>query len=121
MESITINKLDLLTALRANREGHREQFLKAQEGWKASIIEELERRMADAKRGKFVDARFYFREPEDHTLEYDRAIRMMEMDINSTIKMPEHDFAQYVMDDWGWKAEWTACNSSYINGVHNAL
>jgi len=120
MEKVTVRKDELLEALKTNREGHRAQFLQAQEGWKIRIVEELERRTEDARNGKFINARFFFQEPEDHTTEYDRAIRMVEMEISDTIVMAEHEFAQYVMDDWGWKAQWAACSSDYITASANS-
>ena len=114
MESITVRKTDLLAALRENRGGHRAAFEAAQEGWRATIIEELDRRLADARAGRRVDSRFMIPEPEDHTTDYDRVIRMVEMEVNDTIAVPEHDFRCYVMDDWDWMASWTASNSGYV-------
>ncbi len=52
--------------------------------------------------------------PEDHTRDYDRRIKMYEMDIDDTIEMTEQEFAQYVLDDWGWKQAWTTSNTAYL-------
>ncbi len=119
MEKVTVDKDKLLEVLKTNRAGHRDVFLKAQEGWKATITEEIEHLAENARNGIFVHNRFYFPEPHDHTPEYDRAICMIEMDVGKKVIMSENDFAQYVMDDWGWKAEWTASNVSYVSKASN--
>jgi len=114
MENVTVPKAELLEALRKNRAGHRTVFEKALRGWRATVIEELDRRLADARAGRKVAAVFSIPEPEDHTGDYDRVILMVEMEVNETISIPEHDFRCYVMDDWEWKAQWTASNIGYL-------
>lgn len=116
MDNVTVTKEALLESLTANRTNHRSEFLAAQQGWKAVILEELERRLADARAGRKVHATFNFPEPQDHTKAYDRVIRMVEMEVNDTIEMAENDFAMYVMDDWEWKAQWTVSNAVYTSG-----
>jgi hypothetical protein len=113
MREVTVHKEELLKALRANRANHREEFLEAQEGWKRVILDELEQRLEDARVGRNIKASFSFPEPHDHTKDYDRVIRMVEMEVCSQMTIDEHDFAQFVMDDWEWKANWTASNSGY--------
>ena len=115
VEKVTVRKSELLQALQANRDNHRGEFLKAQEGWKAVIMEELERRLSDARDGKRIQSSFSFPEPQDRTRDYERVIKMVEMEIAETITIPEADFSRYVMDDWEWKANWTASNIGYVN------
>lgn len=113
MQEVTLKRDELLESLSDNRKGHRQAFLDAQEGWKAIILNELETRLADARAGRRYSAAFHFPEPEDHTKDYDRVIRMVEMSVDDHLTISEHDFAQFVMDDWEWKANWTASNSRY--------
>ncbi len=115
LEKVTVKKEELLEALKANRDSHRSEFLKAQAGWKAIILEELERRLADARNGLKVMASFHYPEPEDHTKDYNRVIRMVEMEVENKITMGEREFSQFVMDDWDWKAHWTASNMAYVS------
>lgn len=114
MHEVTVNKDELLKALEENRNNHREEFLKAQEGWKTIILEELERRLSDARANRRIQASFNYPEPQDHTKDYDRVIRMVKMSVVDNITIQEHDFAQFVMDDWEWKAQWTASNINYM-------
>jgi hypothetical protein len=52
--------------------------------------------------------------PEDHTDDYERAIKMLDLDVREDIELTEQEFAQYVLDDWGWKDQWTTTNSAYL-------
>jgi len=113
MNEVTVKQETLLKELRANKKSHRGEFLKAQEGWKKIVLEELERRLSNARQGIDLSMSFHFPEPKDHTTDYDRVIRMVDMSIGKEITISEHDFSQFVMDDWEWKANWTASNVRY--------
>ena len=51
MNTVKVRRQELLTKIRLNRDAHRELFLKAQEGYRKLMIEELDRMLADAKEG----------------------------------------------------------------------
>ena len=114
MEKVRVTRQALLAALNTNRKAHRDEFLKAQTGWRAVIVEELDRRLADARANRKIQAVFHVPEPEDHTKDYDRIIRMVDMEVADTIEINERDFACFVMDEWSWKAGWTASNTTYM-------
>ena len=113
MNSIKVGKSELLTVLRENREKHRTIFLEATEGYKTAAIAELDSMLADAKAGKKIRRSMSLIEPSDQTCDYDRAIRMMEMSQDEIIELEEHDFAQYVLDDWAWKRQFLHSNAVY--------
>jgi hypothetical protein len=54
-----------------HRDAHRELFLKAQEGYRKLVIEELDRMLADAKAGLPI-RRSVTTEPSNHVKDYDR-------------------------------------------------
>lgn len=103
MEKITVQKAELLAKLRANRADHRTIFEEALAGFERETVKELQARIDGIRQGKRRDVRVYASVPQDHTKEYDRAIAMIEMSLGDTIVLSESDFAQYVMDDWGWQ------------------
>ena len=77
------------------------------------MIDELERRLSDARKGKRVDQRLRLVEPEDHTDNYERVLRMLEMSVDDEIQLDEHDFAQYVMDNGRWKDQFVTTAEMY--------
>lgn len=105
MEKITVAKEDLLAQLIVNRDDHRAIFEEALTGFAAEAAQELETQLELLRQGKRRDIRIVKPVPRDHTADYERAIRMIEMALGDTITLSETDFAQYVMDDWGWQGQ----------------
>lgn len=111
---VTVKKSELLEKIKKNREGHRAEFIKAQDGFRAYLIRELEKRLVDARELRKVAGHFSLVEPEDHTKDYDRVIMMLEMSTSDDIVITEKQFQQYVMDDWNWMASFKNSTSNYI-------
>jgi hypothetical protein len=120
MNAVKVKREDLLTKVRANREAHRELFLKAQEGYRKLVIEELDRMLADAKAGRRISRSINLAEPVDHTYEYDRVIMMLEMSVDDTIMLDSQDFHRYVMDSWDWSRFALSTNSAYAAATPRA-
>jgi len=104
----------LATLIKKNRDEHRQMFLKAQEGYKEDFLKELEMMLEEARKGKRFRRSVSLVEPMDMTREYDRILKMLELTTEETIELNPTEFGQYVMDDWGWKAQVTATNTQYI-------
>jgi hypothetical protein len=115
MRQVKVKKEELLTLLMSNRNAHRGEFEKAQEGYRKRMIEELDQMLEDAKAGRKIQAYVALPEPQDHTKDYDRVIKMVEMSVDPVLELDGTMFAQFVMDDWAWKAEFTATNSYYVS------
>lgn len=111
---VTVNKEVLLEHIRTNRNGHRDMFLKAIEGYRAAVIKELEMSLALAKEGKSFRRVIELEEPRDHTKDYDRIIKMLELSLSKEIEITEDQFQMYVMDEWGWKDQFISTASSYL-------
>jgi hypothetical protein len=112
-DEIVVDKGELLDVLRTNRARHRDVFLKAQQGFRERAITELDRSLADARAGNDVRLAVHLPKPEDHTEDYDREIRMLEMHQEPRVKIRAALFDQIVMDRWGWSATFNATNSAY--------
>lgn len=113
MEMIKVKKTDLLTTLKKNLDKHREIFLEAQAGYRKMAITEIEKLLEDARKGHKIRRSISLIEPVDQSRDYVRVIRMLEMSVDKTIELAEHDFMQYVMDDWSWKHQFITSNAMY--------
>lgn len=113
MNSIKVKKVDLLAKLQANREAHRGIFLKAQEGYRKAVVAELEKMLEDTRAGRRIQRHISLVEPMDQTRDYDRAISMLSMSVETEIDIDEGEFAQYVLDDWSWKQQFATSTMSY--------
>jgi predicted transcriptional regulator YdeE len=113
MNAIKVTKWTLLEKLRANRAAHKAQFEEAAEGYREKVIELLEERLAEARKGKLPSIVIGLAMPVNQTKQYDRVIGMLEMDTNDVIELEEDDYQRYVLDEWTWSASTTATNSLY--------
>lgn len=116
MDSIKVNKRALLAKLKENRANHSAEFEKAAAGYRAKVIQELERRLTDARAGKLPNLMFALPLPVDQTKAYDRVIGMLEMTIEEVVALAEHDYQQYVLDEWAWSVPTKASNTFYTGG-----
>ncbi len=114
---ITVKKEDLLVALKKNRSEHRALFLEAQDGFRVAFIHELDKMLAEARANKSYRKIVELEEPHDHTRDYDRIIRMLEMSVKDEIQITETEFSQYVLDDWSWKHQFIETSNTYRNNT----
>ena len=121
MENVKVNKGDIVVVLKKNRDEHRTIFLSAVEGYRKRAIEILEENIAIIKKGKLERLYVTLPVPEDHTKDYDRAIKMLEMSVDLEIELSEKDFKQYVLDDWSWQQDFLASNTAYTVMAQNKL
>lgn len=115
MKTVKVNVEELLKTVKKNRDAHRELFLKAQEGYREMVIEELDRMLSDARTGKPLRVSIKAPQPEDHTDDYDRVLKMLIMSVDEEIELDVLEFDRYVMDNWEWARLAAASNTMYAN------
>lgn len=116
MNSVKVKREELLAMLRTNRDGHRDLFLKAQNGYRKAVVETLDKALKDAREGVAYLTYVALTAPEDHTEDYDTVISMLAMSVDDTIEIEQHDFQCYVRDKWTWAAHANFLNSTYASG-----
>lgn len=116
MDSVRVNKADLLAKVKQNRNSHHDLFIKAQEGFRQRAIEELDEMLSLARKDQEVRLYVGLTAPQDHTVEYDRAIEMLEMSQDDIVEIDQTTFAQLVRNEWAWFAQTTATNTMYATG-----
>lgn len=114
-DQVTVSRDELLEVLRRNRDAHRKAFIKAQGLYRERAIGELDRALADARAGNGIRLSISMPVPEDHTDDYDREIRMLEMSVHERVTLASHLFDQVVMDHWRWSASWASNTMSYLS------
>jgi hypothetical protein len=117
MDSITVNKTDLIKRLQENRAEHHGLFLEAQQVYREQMIHELDRALAEAREGGKIRRLFSMPVPEDHTDDFDTAVRMLEWHQGDTVTLSQYEFTEYVENKWGWRASFAANTESYTQQV----
>lgn len=105
MQSTRIQKEKLREIVQRNRDAHRGEFEKALGEYKKAVIHYLEKQIKSAEKGRLVDNYISIPQPQDHTVDYDQVLEMLDLSVDDTITLTYRDFSQYVRDDWGWKGE----------------
>jgi hypothetical protein len=113
---VTVKKSDLLEALTKNRTVHAAEYKESFEGYKVAFVDEANKLLAKAQRGEFEKTTINCAPPQDHTKDYDRVIRMLEMSTADEWTISESQFTQYVLDEWAWQREFTTSKSRYMGG-----
>lgn len=121
MDNVTVNKDELLAILKTNRDQHQTIFQQALTGYKAEAVRQLKRHLAEVESGRVKAVNVMLPVPENHTKDYDRAIRMVEMSVDTQLEIDEASFGQYVMDDWRWKRQFLTSSSAYSTAAAQML
>ncbi|SRR6266581_835277 len=115
--TVTVHKIELLDKMRDNRDTHRAKFLEAQSKYRERVIEELDKRLAEARNGGRINLGFALPEPVDYTDDYDQAIEMFTWHEGDSVVLDQEQFKQYVLDQWGWGRLFAANTLSYTQGA----
>lgn len=116
-----IEKVQLLEVLASNRAKHRAIFEEAVEGYRKKAIAMLNENLDAIKANKNHRVGVYLQVPEDHTRDYDRIIKMVNMSTDNEIVLQETDFKSYVMDDWQWTQQFLTSNAVYSASATDML
>jgi len=115
MKAIKAKVSEILNILKKNRDLHHEIFIEAQKIYRSEVIRKLDQALQAARDGKEFPSYISIPTPEDHTADYDRVIRMLELSTEETIELEEKEVEVYVMDKWSWSHNWAASNIRYLN------
>lgn len=113
LSTVRMAKDTLLERIKANRDEHRKIYEEAMEGWKRSVIEALDTAYKDALEGKAYNVVFRLEQPQDHTDEYDTVIELITASLDDEFELEYHEFANFVLDKWGWQHAFLGMASSY--------
>jgi hypothetical protein len=117
MHSVKIKRDELLSIVRENKEKHIKEFNEAVDNFKRAVVKITEENLMLANTGDlaeiFAKSKSMPVRPVSYESSYTRAIRMLELSVDTEIELALHDFDQLVQDEWQWKASFTTSNSTY--------
>jgi len=116
--TIVVDKTELVTTLKQNRETHITEHETALAGWRKKMTAACMETSQKSDKGELKDFPRKLRKltdvPTTHIKDYDRVIQMLEMHTKDSITLNAQDFSRYVQDEWAWKESFTTSNSAYI-------
>lgn len=115
MNSVKMNRLELLKIVKENATKHVADYDEAVIDYMAAVIKVAKANLKIANTGEM--SKFTFQKmpttPLNYADNYTRAIRMLELSVEDTIDVEEHVFNQLVLDEWGWKQQFVAQSALY--------
>tara|TARA_B100001971_G_C17990109_1_gene431880 strand:- start:284 stop:637 length:354 start_codon:yes stop_codon:yes gene_type:complete len=115
--TVRMKKEVLVNKLKENREKHEKDYAEAKIGFRKEVEEILLNRLEEIRAGRNIKMFIDIPIPTNHLKDYDRTLKMLEMDIRLEIELPEDKFAKYVLDDWEWKHEFDNTVSNYTRAL----
>ena len=120
MNSVKLNKNELLVIVRENKEKHMAEFLESVEDYKAAVFKISKANLKLASSGdleNFKKISHIPGAPKSYENDYARAIRMLELSVDDVIELEDDVFNQLVLDEWTWKMSFSTANASYKSFV----
>jgi hypothetical protein len=117
MDAIRVNKAELTSILETNMQQHSATVEKATAIFRQRVQEKLDDAIRTVKKGKPIGRDVLFIAlpiPEDHTVDYERALGMLRLSLDDEIKLGEADYRRLVMDEWEWQNTFAANTTSYL-------
>ena len=115
---VEVKKVDILKAVKTNREKHISEFVKAVENYKVKAQALLDERVKLFKDGDFTSDSiphlgFDISPPENFIETYDSVIGMIEASDADVIKLSRPNYLMFIEDRWDWRDHFEHLNSTY--------
>lgn len=116
MNSVKMNRKELLQIVRDNQKKHVAEYEESVVDYKAGVAKLAKANLKLANSGDLnliASMKKIPAAPVSYEDNYTRAIRMLELSVEDVIEVEEHIFNQLVLDEWGWKQQFTAMSATY--------
>jgi len=114
LNSVKINREELLQIVKTNREKHIEEYNEAIENWKRLYRDALDTFQASLDKGTPIEfSDINLEKPQSYENHYNQVIRMLELSVEENIDVNNSTFNQIVMDEWAWTYSFKNSSSSY--------
>lgn len=124
MNSITMNRLELLGIVKSNLEKHKLDYIESVKDYETAVLtvaaDNVKITKANQKAlAKKIDlqaikgTKSFPHAPRSYAAEYARAVRMLELSVDENIEIEEDIFNQLVLDEWSWKRDFIAASTMY--------
>ena len=114
MDKVKVDKNDLLSVLKTNRDKHEKDYNDAMGGYRLVAEAQLKKVLKKVKSGEKFS--LYFRdlhEPDSHIKEYQNVIDMLEVSSDQFVQISMEDYLKYYKNEWNWCTSWKFHNSGY--------
>jgi transcription elongation GreA/GreB family factor len=114
--SVNVKRSELLTALRANLETHKEEYKQALIDFKLRLLEDLQAGVEKVNASEPKDlAKFNVQVmfPQNHEKDFMEVIEMLDMSVDDNINLDAESFRAYFKNEWSWTVGFRSLTESY--------
>ena len=101
MKDVMVKRDELLGILKKNLEIHKDLYASAAEAFRSKYVVEIDRMKQKSQANEFL-MHVDLQKPENHSDDYEVAIRMLEMETRTEIELTDDEFAKFVLNKWRW-------------------
>lgn len=116
MRSVKLNKTELLGIVRENKSKHLRDYDEAVKDYKEAARNIVNYNVGKINEGtleSIAKCKTIPAPPKSYEDEYSRAIRMLELSVETEIDLDADVFNQLVLDEWNWKNQFALMASTY--------
>lgn len=113
MDSVRMNKSNLLEIVRVNRAKHLLEYEEAVKDYLLAVATVAKHNLDEVTANRITNMKHLPVTPNTFETDYNRAIRMLELSVDTAVEIDEQVFKQLVLDEWSWKHSFSVSNSSY--------
>ena len=116
MNSVKIDRDQLKTIVLENKQKHIAEYVEAVNDYKTAVLKIAKDNVKLAQTAdmeKFKLIKTLPAAPQSYENDYNRAIRMLELSVETVIELEDEIFNQLVLDEWNWKYSFSLSNTTY--------
>lgn len=116
MRSVKLNKTELLGIVRENKSKHLRDYDEAVKDYKEAarnIVNYNVDKINEGTLESIAKCKTVPAPPKSYEDEYSRAIRMLELSVETEIDLDADVFNQLVLDEWNWKNQFALMAQNY--------
>lgn len=112
-QRVTVNRIDLINALKNSLSEHKISYSEALEDYRNSVEAYLKAAVARVEAGNFNDVVLKLAPPVNHEDQYVEILEMMEASADETITLDKGSFNAYYRNVWPWTSQFSASAVAY--------
>lgn len=111
--TLEVNKSEIITAVKANKETHIKAYAKAIIAYKKEALKQLAEQTIKAEDGNLT-IKLNLTTPVDNGTSYDDIIEMFEFDVNDVVTLTQSEYNEYIKDKTEANRHALMSNSMYL-------
>ncbi len=114
MKEVKVKVAEVLKIVKANKKKHDVILKAALEIYWGKAKDVLNKCLSDIEQRKTINSYLDLPVPTDHSIDYDRVIRMMELSVDKNVILDDVSFSKFILNNWDWKQEFVRITTSYL-------